>query len=432
MRADRVVARILKREGCEWMAAFPAQPLIEEAAAEGIRPIIPRQERAGVNIADGLSRVSNGRRVGVFAMQAGPGAENAFSGVAQAYADSVPMLLLPGGVGRDRHGIHPNFDAASNYRAITKWSIRVEDPATVPDVMRMAFNQLRSGRRGPVLVEIPRDVAAAEIEDATNYRPVQVRRSMAADDDVESVVRRLLEADRPMIIAGEEILYSEATSQLIDFAELTDVPVMTRLGGKSAFPEDHRLSLGTGGASATLMVAHFLDSTDFILGIGTSFTSSYFDAALPQAAAIGQVSAVGEDLGKERAIECGAVGDVALVLAQMTEVTRRSLGESPRDTGVSSDIAEVKREFWRRWGPRFDSDEVPISPYRVFKDLWTALDPKETIITHDSGYPRDQLVPFWPAVSRGAISDGASPRNLATDWVSPSAPSSGDVPRYEV
>ena len=102
MNGDQVIAKILKAEGVEWVGAFPAQPLIDEAAREGIRPILSRTERTGVNMADGFSRVRNGRNIGIFIMQTGPGAENAFGGVAQAYADSIPILLLPGGQPRNR------------------------------------------------------------------------------------------------------------------------------------------------------------------------------------------------------------------------------------------------------------------------------------------------------------------------------------------
>ena len=122
MDGDRAIAKILKAEGVEWMAAFPAQTLIDAVAMEGIRPIITRQERAGVNMADGYSRVMNGRKIGVFSMQRGPGAENAFGGVAQGFADNVPFLVLPGGHDRNRFGVHPGFDSVSHYGGITKWS----------------------------------------------------------------------------------------------------------------------------------------------------------------------------------------------------------------------------------------------------------------------------------------------------------------------
>ena len=163
MRGDTAIAKILKAEGVEWMACFPHQSLIEQAAKEGIRPILTRQERTGVNMADGFSRIKNGATVGVFAMQHGPGAENAFGGVAQAFADSVPVLLLPGGQARRRMGVHPNFEAYRNYGGITKWMGHINLVNRIPELMGMAFSQLKHGRGGPVLLEIPQDVGLEEL-----------------------------------------------------------------------------------------------------------------------------------------------------------------------------------------------------------------------------------------------------------------------------
>ena len=116
MNGDQLMAKLLKKEGTEWISCFPAQTLIEACSQEGIRPYLCRQERAGVNMADAYSRIHNGNKIGVFTMQHGPGAENAFGGVAQAFADNVPVLLIPGGSTSDRVGVHPGFDAFPNYQ----------------------------------------------------------------------------------------------------------------------------------------------------------------------------------------------------------------------------------------------------------------------------------------------------------------------------
>ena len=247
MNGYEVMAQALKAEGVEFMVAFPAQTLIDVGAQAGIRPIICRQERAGVNMADGFSRVTNGRKIGVFTMQRGPGAENAFGGVAQAFADSVPLLALPGGEPLSRRGIHPTFDATPNYQSVTKWSAVIHTPADIASMVRRAFAQLKHGRLGPVLVEMPGDVMAAEVPaEAANYIPVQRRLSSASAQDVRELVTALLKASDPIINAGQGVMYAEATPELIEFAELTKIPVMTTLAGKSAFPETHPLALGTG------------------------------------------------------------------------------------------------------------------------------------------------------------------------------------------
>ena len=412
MKGDTAIAKILKAEGVEWLSCFPAQSLIDEAAKVGIRPILPRQERAGVNMADGFSRVKNGKTVGVFTMQTGPGAENAFGGVAQAYADSVPILVLPGGQPRSRMGVPPNFESYMNYGGVTKWVGNINLVDRIPELMGMAFSQLKHGRGGPVMLEIPRDVALEELPDEDfEYTPVTAFRSGADPDDVRDLVGALLQAACPVVNAGQGALYAEATDELVEFAELTSVPVMTTLAGKSAFPENHRLSLGTGAASGTLMVDHFLKKTDFVLGMGTSFTLSSFTTPVQKGATLAQCTNCAEDVNKDYRVDYGAIGDAKLVLRQMIEEVKRQVGERGRGdvNGVADEVRRVKDSWMSEWNPRLNSDEVPISPYRVINELAKAVDVSNTIITHDSGYPREQLVPFWqPVTPRGYLGWGKS------------------------
>src|ERR671936_1960549 len=161
MKAAAAVAEILKRERVEFLIGYPVNPIIEAAAAADIRTIIVRQERTGLHMADAVSRVSSGQRIGVFAMQHGPGTENAFGGVAQAYGDSVPIVVLPGGYPRKILNITPNFSALLNFQHVTKWSEQVILPESVPDAMRRAFTQVKNGRPRPVLVAFPVDVLPA-------------------------------------------------------------------------------------------------------------------------------------------------------------------------------------------------------------------------------------------------------------------------------
>ena len=155
MNGYEAMAKILKAEGVEWLSCFPAQPLIDACSREGIRPILCRQERAGVNMADGFSRIHNGKKIGVFTMQTGPGAENAFGGVAQGYADSVPFLAIPGGNPAPRQGVHPNFESVPNYQGITKWAGIINMPERIPEMVGRAMTHLKHGRLGPVLLEFP-------------------------------------------------------------------------------------------------------------------------------------------------------------------------------------------------------------------------------------------------------------------------------------
>ena len=209
----------------------------------------------------------------------------------------------------------------------------------------------------------------------------------------------LLKADAPMMYVGQGVHYAEAYDELVQFAELTNIPVMTTLAGKSAFPENHRLSLGTGANSGTLMVHHYLKKTDFVLGVGASFTNTHFNAPVPQNVPLAQITNAIEDINKDHEIDYGAIGDAKLVLRQLIEEVRRQAGENGRGdvNGVVEEVASVKAEFMKEWGPHLNSDETPISPYRVLTELTKVIDPDNAIVTHDSGYPREQFVPFWPS-----------------------------------
>ncbi len=397
MTGNQAIAKILKAEGLDWFACFPNHSLIDAAAKEGLRPIISRQERAGVNMADGYSRIMCGNRIGVFMMQEGPGAENAFGGVAQAYADSVPILLLPGGPRLGSVGMHPGFVSHRNYGGVTKWTEYINQADRIPQLMRMAFTRLKHGRPGPVLLEISSDAASQEIPDSTfNYTPVPVRKSAADPDDVRDLVTTLLKASSPVISAGRGILYAEATEELVALAELTNIPVMTTLQGKSGFPENHPLSLGTAGHTGTEMVGHFLKRADFVLGIATTLSGGY-SPRMPGGIPIAQITNSTDDLNVHYRLAHGAVGDARLVLQQMIEEVKRQIGEQPRADvkGVAAEIRKVKAEWMAAWHPRLESDEVPMNEYRVLNELHKAVDVSNTIATHDAGYPRDRMCPFW-------------------------------------
>ena len=172
MNTVDTITEILKREGVEYLSCYPDTPILESAAKGGIRPVICRQERVGIGIADGFSRITNGQRMGVVAVQYGPGAENAYSGVATAYSDSTPILVLPTGHPRERSGILPHFNSVANFGGITKSAEQINTANRTSEVMRRAFAALRQGHTGPALVEVPIDVAMEEVgEESFDYRP---------------------------------------------------------------------------------------------------------------------------------------------------------------------------------------------------------------------------------------------------------------------
>ena len=410
MRGAEAITRILKQEGVDFLGIIPANTLEETAAVTGIRPIIFRQERVGVNMADGYSRVTNGRGIGVFSMQAGPGAENAFAGVAHAYADSVPILLLPASVGRARQGIHPAFSPSRTYRDVTKWSEQINDVRRVPEMMRRAFSLLKMGRPGPVLLELPMDILQGKMpDDAIDYMPVKPHKSAGDPQDVTEAARILLAAKRPVIHAGQGVLYAEAWDELRELAELTQVPVMTTMAGKSAFPENHPLALGTRSGTTTAPVVHFLEQADLVFGIGCSFTNTHFGADLLPSKVLVHSTNFAEDINQHFRADHAVVGDAKLVLRQLIDEIKSLIGPQQRveNREPARKIKAVKDEWLAEWMPRLTSDEVPINPYRVIWDLMHTVDRENTIVTHDAGSPRDQAMPFYETISpRGFIGWG--------------------------
>lgn len=411
MNGGEAVAEVLRREGVEQVFCFPSNQLIDAAAAAGIRPIVAREERTAINMADAFTRMHNGKKIGVVMVQGGPGIEHSFGSVAQAYSDSVPILILPGGGARSRLGVRNSFDAVDAFGPITKWSSRFMTAATVSDQMRRAFGKLRGGRPGPVLLEMPTDVGSEEFDGALfQYEKTDRPRSAADPAQVAEAVRLVLGAARPVIYAGQGVLWAEATDELVEFAELLQAPVLTSYTGKSAFPEDHPLALGAGGAALSRAIVEVLPKADFIFGVATSLLRSLGALGIPAGLPVVQHTSDPDDLGVEYPIKAGLVGDAKLVLAQLNEEIRRQLPSSrPTATALHQEIADARAAGRRDLDAKLHSDGSPINPYRVIEELMNAVDPAETVITHDSGYPRDHLAPNYVAtVPRGYLGWGNS------------------------
>ena len=401
MKVADAVAKVLKAEGVEYLFAYPVNPIIEAAAKLDIRPIIVRQERIGLHMADAMSRITSGEKIGVFCMQSGPGSENAFGGVAQAYGDSAPIVVLPGGYSRSMTQIQPNFNSALNYRHVTKSCEQVTTPEAVPEAMRRAFTQVRNGRPRPTLVEFPSDLFGEEIPDSFDPKPVPTVRYGPDSASIEAAAEALLDAECPVIYAGQGVHYAQAWDSLKELAELLGAPVTTSLGGKSAFPEDHPLALGSGGRAIPKTVHHFLQKTDLILGIGCSFTRTGFGVTIPEDKRVIHATLDPADINKDVPVETALVGDAGLILEGLVEAVRdRSNGASDeRTAAVTGEISAVKAEWLEQWKSKLTSDEVPMTPYRVISDLLHTVDVKNTTITHDAGSPRDQMSPFWQSVA---------------------------------
>ena len=404
MNGAALVAEILKREGTEFLACYPRNPLIETCAALDIRPILCRQERVGVGMADGYTRIKRGKRNGVFAAQAGPGIENAFPGIAQAYSENVPLLVIPAGLPLARQYVRPTFRAADVYRPVTKWSALAHTVEELPELMRRAYHAMRSGKGGPVLIEIPAEVWEAEYRGELDYMPVPAQRSAPDPDAVKAAVKMLLAAKSPLLWAGQGVLYAEASDRLAALAELIPAPVVTTNPGKSAIPESHPLALGASTRSRPKMFTEFMAKADLILAVGSSLTRTPFGPGVPPGKSIIHSTNEADDINKDYRVAQAVIGDAGLVLdALIAETGRQKRGGGGNAlAALKEEVAAAKTAWLAEWGKQLESDEMPLNQYRVIRDLMRTVDRDNAIITHDSGSPREQLLPFWETTAPGS------------------------------
>ncbi|HAR30120.1 MAG TPA: hypothetical protein DCR65_01270, partial [Gammaproteobacteria bacterium] len=400
MKVVEAIAKALKAEGVDILFAYPVNPLIEAAAAEDIRTVIVRQERVGLHMADAYSRLSSGDKIGVFCMQHGPGAENAFGGIAQAYSESVPLLVIPAGYPRRLAHYYPNFNSTLNMQHITKWVEPLTMGKALPEVLRRAFFQLRNGRPGPVLIEVPLDVFGDEVPDDWVYTPSYRARSAPDPADVARAAAVLAAAKRPVIYAGQGVHYAKAWESLRELAETWNIPVTTSIEGKSAFPENHPLSLGSGGRANPRQVKRFLADADVILGIGCSFALTGFGVGMPRGKTIIHATLDPMDLNKDVPAQYGLVGDARLTLdALLAAMADHDRAPAAARADIATEIAAVRAPWRDQWRPKLEDAGTPINPYRVIAELDRLVDKSRTVITHDAGSPRDQLTPFWEATT---------------------------------
>jgi len=385
----------LKAEGVEWVSTFPPTVINNACGEEGVRNLMMRTERFAVAVADGYSRVSNGRRFGVCSAMGGINASGlhvAYAGIAQAYEDSTPLLCITDGVppgirGRER------YDITQAFRDVTKWVGYIDKPERVPEMMRRAFTYLKSGRPGPVLVQLPRNLGEYD-EEEHPYTPVKGWRYQGDPRDIEIAVRRLLSARLPIIYAGQGVFYADACRELLELAERLQAPVATTLKGKSCFPENHPLSLGVRG----LPVERFMYKADVVLAVGCSLTPSHFEHHIPEGRAVIHCTIDEMALNQGASIDHAILGDVKLVLRQLLEEVERRGGDVRPREGLLEEIEDARREMRERYMPLLTSDERPINPYRVYWELMGVIDRENSCVTHDAGNTRDQMSAVYEAL----------------------------------
>ena len=407
IQAAKGIAQILKQEGIRWVSTFPVCCVNNALGEEGIPMVMMRDERYAVAIADALSRVTGGRQIGVCTVMGGlnpAGLQVAYGALAQAFEDSSPVLCIADGLPLGSGG-SLRYDLTQSFRDVTKWVGHIDQPERVPELMRRAFTYLRTGRPGPVLITVPRALGEYDPE-AHPYEPVKGWRSAPDPADVGAAAQALLAAKRPLIYVGEGIFYADALDELRQFAELVQAPVLTTLKAKSAFPEDHPLSVGVRGELAV----HFLRECDLVFALGTSLSVRHFRHVIPDAEhkLIVQCTVDELDINRSYAVRHALVADAKLALQALVGEVAAQMGSGGRQNGTPvAEIAGVRAQFTKKYAPLLVSDEVPINPYRVYGDLMQTIDLHNSFVTHDSGNTRDQLSTVYrAAIFRGFLGWG--------------------------
>jgi uncharacterized protein len=375
------------------------------AKREEITLMYARQERVALDIADGFARAS-GRPAVVFA-DSGPAAANLMGGLVNSWGDSTPVLFLSGHVdlgtpaSRDTKQI-PFLDL---FAPVSKWSAIVEDPNHVEELLRRAFMQLRSGRPGPVVLAVPHNVAAMEMARFA-YKPVaaQARLRCGADPvSIRQAVELIAKAERPYLYAGAGVLVSEATSELVALAELLTLPCATTLNGKSGFPEHHPLALGIGGFKHarynTLQAAHTADKADVILAVGCGFKYEAMRTKPADGVKLIQIDIEPSEINRAQMADIALMGDAKVTLAQMAECARAALPAArlkPIDARIAA-VAALRQRWDQVCAPLLTSEDVPINPFRVTKELCALVRPEDTIVLHDAGTVRGTIAHHYPA-----------------------------------
>ncbi|RRV66544.1 glyoxylate carboligase [Stutzerimonas stutzeri] len=380
MRAIDAAVAVLRKEGIDTAFGIPGaaiNPLYSALRADGgIRHILARHVEGASHMAEGYTRAKPGN-IGVCIGTSGPAGTDMITGLYSASADSIPILCITGQAPRAR--LHKEdfqaVDIESIAKPVTKWAVTVLEPALVPRVFQQAFHVMRSGRPGPVLIDLPFDVQMAEIEfDVDTYEPLPVYKPAATRKQIEKAIDMLCAAERPLIVAGGGIYNAAAEALLVEFAETVGVPVIPTLMGWGSIPDDHPLMAGMCGLQTSHRYgnATMLES-DFVLGIGNRWANRHTGSVetYTKGRTFVHVDIEPTQIGRVFAPDYGIVSDARAALELFVDVAkaRKAEGRLPDRRAWAADCLERKRTMLRK--TNFDS--VPMKPQRVYQCMNNAF-----------------------------------------------------------
>ncbi len=376
MKAADAAVKILELEGATQAFGLPGAAINPFYAAMrrhgGIAHVLARHVEGASHMAEGYTRAKAGN-IGICIGTSGPAGTDMITGLYSAIADSIPILAITGQapVARLHKEDFQAVDIASIAAPVTKWATTVLEPAQVPGAFQQAFHLMRSGRPGPVLLDLPFDVQMTEIDfDPDTYEPLPVYKPKASRAQMEKVLAMLAAAERPLIVAGGGIVNADAADLLVEFAEITGVPVVPTLMGWGVLPDDHELMAGMVGLQTSHRYGNAtMLASDFVLGIGNRFANRHTGGidTYTKGRTFVHIDIEPTQIGRVFAPDYAVVSDARAALELLVEVGREH-ADALRlpDRGVwAKDCAQRKQTLQRR--THFDN--VPIKPQRVYEEM---------------------------------------------------------------
>jgi len=380
MRAIDAAVAVLRKEGIDTAFGIPGaaiNPLYSALRADSsIRHILARHVEGASHMAEGYTRTKAGN-IGVCIGTSGPAGTDMITGLYSASADSIPILCITGQAPRARlyKEDFQAVDIESIAKPVTKWAVTVREPALVPRVFQQAFHVMRSGRPGPVLIDLPFDVQMAEIEfDVETYEPLSVYKPAATRKQIEKAIDMLCAAERPLIVAGGGIYNAGAEALLVEFAETVGVPVIPTLMGWGSISDDHPLMAGMCGLQTSHRYGNAnMLASDFVLGIGNRWANRHTGSVdvYTKDRTFVHVDIEPTQIGRVFSPDFGITSDAGAALELFVEVAkeRKAAGKLPDHTPWAADCQERKRTLLRK--THFDS--VPMKPQRVYQCMNNAF-----------------------------------------------------------
>jgi thiamine pyrophosphate-dependent acetolactate synthase large subunit-like protein len=395
-----LVARALKNEGADTMFFIMGGPMLgaqDTCRKLGIRMIDVRHEQAAAMMANAYARLTG--KAGVCSAASGPATLNLITGVAHAYTDSAPIIALGGAspISQFHSEVFQEIDQLSMMRPACKWAAQAISAKRIPEYINMAYRQALTGRLGPAYLDLPGDVLYARVDEESVVWPQTAKTEHRIPGDpglVKEAVDMLSRADRPLIVTGSGILWSNASEELQQFVDATGIPFLTTPQGRGVVPDDHPRSF----LAARNMA---FQNADVIMFLGTRFNYVISHGQPPRFnpnAKVLQVNIDPAEIGKGRPVDVGIVGDVKTVLRQMLDLVQGKF-DPRKETPWISALREQDMKGQARLEPFLNSDEVPIHPLRLCKEVKEFLD-RDAILVVDGqeilNYGRQSIPTFVP------------------------------------